>query len=104
MAPHPHILQAHYRDHGQLQYARSLLVLHNLVSRVADDVARALLWLACWPALAAGPCRPLPAPHPAAASRRLPPALSRLQAHQGRGPPEEVGMLDLPEAYGPLFK
>lgn len=23
-------LQAHYRDHGKLQYARSLLVLHNM--------------------------------------------------------------------------
>jgi starch synthase len=50
----PVYLQAHYRDHGQMLYARSLLVVHNL-------------------------------------------------AHQGRGPPEELGMLDLPDPYCQLF-
>ncbi|KAI7844784.1 hypothetical protein COHA_001664 [Chlorella ohadii] len=50
----PVYLQAHYRDHGQMLYARSLLVVHNL-------------------------------------------------AHQGRGPPEELGMLDLPDDYYKLF-
>ena len=48
-------MQAHYRDHGQLLYARSLLVLHNM-------------------------------------------------AHQGRGPLEELAMLEIPEHYAELFR
>jgi starch synthase len=48
-------LQAHYRDHGKMQFARSLLVLHNM-------------------------------------------------AHQGRGPAEDLRLLEVPDKYTELFK
>ncbi|KAL4439933.1 hypothetical protein ABPG75_002934 [Micractinium tetrahymenae] len=50
----PVYLQAHYRDWGRMQFARSVLVLHNM-------------------------------------------------AHQGRGPVEDLGLLEVPEDYAPLF-
>lgn len=54
-APLPFPLQAHYRDHGKMQFARSLLVLHNM-------------------------------------------------AHQGRGPVEDLRLLEVPDKYTELFK
>lgn len=50
----PVYLQAHYRDWGRMQFARSVLVLHNM-------------------------------------------------AHQGRGPVDDLELLEVPEEYAPLF-
>ncbi|KAL4421111.1 hypothetical protein ABPG77_001506 [Micractinium sp. CCAP 211/92] len=50
----PVYLQAHYRDWGRMQFARSVLVLHNM-------------------------------------------------AHQGRGPTDDLALLEIPEDYAPLF-
>ncbi|GAB4817304.1 hypothetical protein N2152v2_004350 [Parachlorella kessleri] len=52
---HASLLPAHYRDHGKLSYARSLLIVHNI-------------------------------------------------AHQGRGPLEDLGWLEVPEQYVDHFR
>ncbi len=40
----PACVQAHYRDHGKLQFARSLLVLHNMAHQGRAPVEE-LSWL-----------------------------------------------------------
>lgn len=62
--------QAHYRDHGQLQYARSMLVLHNLVSGWAVGGTHRVLPPGPAAAFLAGPSS-RPAPVPDALSSRL---------------------------------